>query len=170
MAKTLAIIALIGTTLCLCLSSALCDDLASSGKYIIKGTVFCDPCRVQFKTKLSTGIEDVKLVLQCRNETTEVVTYTKEGKTGKNGNYMLEAEGDHEEEICEVRAMDSPMKDCSIPFDAYDKAKVVLTQNVGIPGYDRYASILGFMTQGPDPKCQEVLKELFPDGVDDQST
>lgn len=98
--------------------------------------------------------------LECRNRTTEVVTYSREGVTNELGKYRISVEGDHEEEICEVKAIKSSREDCNDPMDAWSKARVVLTTKDGVMQPTRYANGLGYRKKEAVSGCAEVLKEL----------
>ncbi|KAL3508759.1 hypothetical protein ACH5RR_028160 [Cinchona calisaya] len=127
----------------------------------VEGEVYCDPCRVEFQTSLSKGLEGAAVRLECRERDTGVVTIQSETVTGKDGKYNLKTGGDHEEEICEVVALKSPSEKCNVSFERADsKARVLLTQNNGVQGTDRYANALGFKTAQADEECKAVLEEL----------
>ncbi|XP_015899170.3 olee1-like protein [Ziziphus jujuba] len=166
MARALVVVALIATTISLSLSSVLCSD--ASEHFFVEGKVYCDTCRVQFVTRVSEYLPGAKVRLECRQRNDSTLTYSTEGETDKNGVYTLPVDGDHEEEICEVKALKSPREDCNEHFADYDqKARVVLTDKTGVTNIARYASPLGFMKKEALPVCAEVLKELFPPEEED---
>ncbi|CAI9088792.1 OLC1v1023221C1 [Oldenlandia corymbosa var. corymbosa] len=128
--------------------------------YNTYGGVYCDPCNVEFHTRLSYPIPGARVQVQCRNRDTNAVTVTKEGWTNNDGGYSIDVIGDHEEEICEVSALSSPDAKCNVPFTNADKARVLLTENSGVQGTSRYANPIGFKTTTPDAGCKDVLAEL----------
>lgn len=91
------------------------------------------------------------------------MTFSIEGVTSKNGSYSLHVEGDHEEEICDVKAIQSSRPDCSERIENYGTI-VALTKNCGVSSIVRYANPLGFMKKKPLPNCIQVLIEMgfFP--------
>lgn len=106
--------------------------------------------------------------LECRTRNDSTLTYSAEGVTDKNGVYSLAVDGDHEEEICEMKALKSDREDCKEPFNVSDqRARVLLTNKSGVSNIARYAAPLGFMKKEVLPVCQEVLKELFPEDDED---
>ncbi|KAL3503129.1 hypothetical protein ACH5RR_037578 [Cinchona calisaya] len=137
------------------------DDVNNAKVFKVEGNVYCDPCRVEFLTSLSTPLKGVTVELACRDRNSILnVTTQAQTETDADGNYVLNIAGDHEEEICEVAALMSPDQKCNIPFDGADKARVLLTENNGVQGTDRYANPLGFQTEYTDDRCKDVLQEM----------
>ncbi|KAM5586230.1 olee1-like protein [Rosa sericea] len=161
MEKNLAIVAVVLTVSCLS-SLAYCDDGDSDG-INVEGQVYCDPCRVQFPTRVSKPIEGAKVKLECRSRENETVVYTLEGETNEKGIYTLPVHKDFQEQICEVTAVESPKDDCNEKFDDIERARILITKKNGIESKTRYANPLGFMKKETSDECKEVLKELFPD-------
>ena len=109
--------------------------------------------------KLCT-FSDAEVRLECRKRADGEVTYSIDSVTDKKGVYSLRVEGDHEEEICEVRAIKSTRSDCVDPMAGYEKARITLTKKNGLTSLARYANSLGFMKKEALPNCIEVLNEL----------
>lgn len=128
--------------------------------FIIQGSVYCDPCRIQFPTKISFPLAGVKVVLACHKENSDVETYRVEGMSDQKGKYVITAVGDHAEEICEISVSDSPEINCPELMDDENHVRVSLTNKHGIKGRGRFANPLGFMAEAADPRCKEVLAEL----------
>merc|ERR1711974_78040 len=126
----------------------------------VEGDVYCDPCRVQFETKLSHKIAGAPLKLECSDPITRNVTYSIEGVTDSNGHYKLNVRGDHGDSICEVRLTESPEAECNVPMAGLETARIVCTENSGMHNPIRYANALGFMTKDSVSGCKEVLDEL----------
>lgn len=101
--------------------------------------------------------------LTCRNRFNDTVTYTGEGVT-ENGKYSLSVSGDHEDDICEVRVVKPSSSDpCNVPFQTVDRARVLITKNVGFVNHVRSASALGFKLPTADKRCGQVLLDMgFP--------
>ncbi|KAJ8435908.1 hypothetical protein Cgig2_010027 [Carnegiea gigantea] len=134
--------------------------------FSVQGMVYCDTCRVQFITRVSHVVEGATVKLECRNITAGTVSYNEEAATDKLGLYSFTVEGDHEDDICEVGLVKSPIESCSeIAADVVTQqaAMVSLTSNNGETSDIRYANPLGFMKKDPLPECPEVLKELDMD-------
>ncbi|KAF5184451.1 Major pollen allergen ole e [Thalictrum thalictroides] len=141
------------------LGFAICDETL-----FIEGKVYCDTCRTAFVTKLSQPIHGAKVALNCRDRAAGDVTYSLEGTTDELGSYKLAVEGDHEEEICEVKLISSPMDGCNEIVPGLDTARVLVTSNNGISELSRYVNSLGFLKAKPLTECAEILKGLgiFP--------
>ncbi|KAF5782399.1 putative allergen Ole e 1 [Helianthus annuus] len=146
-------------------SPAPAPSLTSKESFIVQGKVYCDPCRIQFPTKLSYPLPNTKVVLRCTNRDTGAQTYTAEGKTDAKGMYTLNATGDHEEEICDVRIKESPNSKCPELMDDESIARVSLTDKNGVRGKARMANPIGFMVKEIDPRCKEVLAEIGIIGI-----
>ncbi|OAY54790.1 olee1-like protein [Manihot esculenta] len=157
MASTFTFTALVASALCF--FSLLSNALAASGLNV-EGKVYCDTCRVEFETKISEMISGATVKLECKNRENNTLTYAVEGVTDNKGIYRLPVEGDHEEDICEVRLIKSGRADCSEQFKIVDRARILLTKNVGMVQTTRYANPLGFMKKKASPQCAQVLKDM----------
>ncbi|KAJ7948738.1 Pollen-specific protein-like protein [Quillaja saponaria] len=133
---------------------------AHGDEFLVQGKVYCDPCRVQFETKLSKGVAGALVHLECRSILNNTKTVEVDGKTDDTGLYKLPVNGDHEEEYCEVTLKEDNKSDCKDIMEV-DRARVALTKNNGDASVERFANALGFMNKEVDPACAEVLKELF---------
>ncbi|KAB5521383.1 hypothetical protein DKX38_025702 [Salix brachista] len=143
----------------LCFSSFLISAYAVD--YLdVEGKVYCDPCRVEFQTKISEGIPAAKVKLVCNNRDSGAETYTVEGATDSSGTYRLPVVGDHEDDICEVKLVESSRPDCNERFQSIDSARILLTKNVGVVDKTRYPNALGFKKKVAQPECTDVLKEM----------
>lgn len=99
--------------------------------------------------------------LECHDRDNNSLTFSAEGVTNDKGVYRLPVdEGDYEQDICEVKLIKSGMADCNEPFKTTDRARVLLTKNVGVVQSTRYANPLGFMKKEVNPECGEVLKSM----------
>ncbi|CAK9151694.1 unnamed protein product [Ilex paraguariensis] len=166
--KTMAkAVALVASALCF-LALASLAQCHEKNQFHIEGKVYCDTCRVQFETRISDNIpgnshdnnSGAKVRLECKNREHGKITYSVEGVTDANGQYSLLVEGDHEEEICEVRVVESPREDCADPMEGLEHARVACTGNNGLLTPVRYANPLGFMKKESLSNCKEVLDEL----------
>ncbi|KNA11450.1 hypothetical protein SOVF_135080 [Spinacia oleracea] len=160
MAKCQAVLLLVAA---LCVLSLAGFAQAKNSHYKVQGTVYCDTCRIQFITRISTMMEGATVKLECRNITTQASTFKAEAVTDKLGMYSIPVDGDFEDDICEIQLLKSPDSECSeISHDVYAKqsAKVSLTANNGEATDTRSANALGFMRKERLPQCPEVLKEL----------
>ncbi|ERN00833.1 hypothetical protein AMTR_s00103p00069180 [Amborella trichopoda] len=93
--------------------------------------------------------------------------YSIEGVTDRTGTYQIPVEGDHENEICEVMAINSTDPNCNEIFHGRNRARILLTTNNGIISDKRFANPLAFLKKDPLPVCAEVLKEYKLDDDDD---
>nr|GME04175.1 anther-specific protein LAT52-like [Ipomoea batatas] len=148
------------STLCIVAAMAGSGSCLPGESFTVKGKVYCDPCHLKFETRISENIADAVVKLECRNMTTEKVTYTKETKTGADGTYSMMVEGEHEDEICDVTVEKSPREDCKEAAAGLEKAQVVLSDNVGMHSNVRYANPLFFMKEKVSKDCAKVMKEL----------
>lgn len=100
--------------------------------------------------------------LECREREGGSVTFSNEAVTDKTGHYSIEADGDHEEEVCEVALVKSKDSDCNeISEEGYGhKSRVSITNNSGITNPVRLANPLSFMKKEKLSECKEVLREL----------
>ncbi|XP_010538209.1 PREDICTED: pollen-specific protein-like At4g18596 [Tarenaya hassleriana] len=155
------------------LASALClatlvnfaaADADDFDTFHIKGSVYCDTCRVQFITRLSKFLEGAKVKLECKNRVNQTVTLVEEAVTDKSGNYEMVVTGDHEEEVCEIVLVESPEAECrEINNEEFlrNAARISLTANDGIVSNEtRTVNPLGFMRNTPLPDCPKAFKEL----------
>ncbi|KMT04409.1 hypothetical protein BVRB_8g180850 [Beta vulgaris subsp. vulgaris] len=136
---------------------------AATNHFKVQGMVYCDTCRIQFITRVSTMMEGATVRLECRNITAGTETFKSEAITDKLGMYSINVDGDYEDDICEIVLAKSSNNECTdISHDVYAKqaAKVSLTSNNGESSDVRSANALGFMRKTPLPECPEVLKEL----------
>ncbi|KAL3736125.1 hypothetical protein ACJRO7_025126 [Eucalyptus globulus] len=165
MARTLEAAALVATALCL---SSLLGFAYGHEKLDVVGKVFCDTCRVDFETKVSYGLADSKVRLECHNRTSGALTLSAEAVTDKTGEYRLEVEGDHEEEICEVQLIESSEPECSSLLEgAVHNARVALTNKNGVAQPARFANALAFAKKETLADCAQVLLEMgvLPPGL-----
>ncbi|KAL6196610.1 hypothetical protein ACLB2K_032224 [Fragaria x ananassa] len=166
MAKTMVVTAVVLTVFCLC--SLVNADGQNISKIFVEGKVYCDPCSVQFQTRISEPIDGATVELQCRSRVNSTVFNKLQGKTNKDGLYTLPVDEDYANEICEVKTVSSPRADCNDRFDDFEKARVLITYNNGVASTARYANPLGFMKKEAVPECEQVLKELFPEEQTDE--
>ncbi|XP_074269847.1 pollen allergen Che a 1-like [Silene latifolia] len=150
------------------LSMAGVANAEADNRFYVQGMVYCDTCQIQFMTRVSHMLEGAIVKLECKNITTEEVTFVKDTVTDRLGLYSIPVDGDYEDDICQISLVKSPSKECSeIPTDIYSQqaAKVSLTNNNGEATPVRNANPLGFMRKDPLPECPEVLKELDIDPI-----
>ncbi|KAK9990933.1 hypothetical protein SO802_025918 [Lithocarpus litseifolius] len=135
-----------------------CED-----RFFVEGRVYCDTCRTQFVTRISTYMKDARVRIECRDREGGSVTYSNEAVTDASGSYQLLVDGNHEEEICEVALVKSSDPNCNeVSKDPFLKrsARVSLTLNNGISSPVRLANPLGFLRKERLPQCDAVLKEI----------
>ncbi|CAN0891313.1 Olee1-like protein [Linum grandiflorum] len=156
MAKTAVVVAVAAVALFLLAGTSV----AAVQKMFVEGKVYCDPCRIEFPVKISTMLPGAKVNLQCRDRANQTTTYEVEGVTDKTGKYRLPVVADHEEDICEVKLLGSPEADCNEQFKFIDRARVLLTGNMGVTQSTRYANAIGYMKSTTDPRCAKILQEM----------
>ncbi|PIA42230.1 hypothetical protein AQUCO_02100242v1 [Aquilegia coerulea] len=132
-------------------------------KIEVRGEVYCDTCRVLFPTTVSTPAKNAEVLLECRdreNENNRTLSQSTTDIDG-NGRYAIEVDGDHEDEICEVRLVQSLDTECNQIIPGLDRARVLISDNSGIASNVRYANPLGFIKAVPLPECAEVLIKTY---------
>ncbi|XP_061363411.1 olee1-like protein [Gastrolobium bilobum] len=165
MGKSFAVVALLVSAFCF--SSVLARKAPPTGEeFFVEGKIYCDPCRFEFESRLSHPLSGVKVTLECKKPDSDNVTYVKDVVTDTNGIYSIPVHGDHEEEICDVNAGESPNGECNESMKN-QADRIVLTKNMGVSSLKRYVNPLGFKTQAVDPQCFSVFKELGLDNLDD---
>ncbi|KAL5718856.1 hypothetical protein ACHQM5_011717 [Ranunculus cassubicifolius] len=127
----------------------------------VEGSVYCDTCRILFPTDLSTPLAGATVTLSCRDRLGGDVTFTQEADTDENGHYKITVEGDHEEEICEVKLVKSSDNSCNEINTEINTARVLITSNNGIIETSRYVNPLGFLRNEPLTDCPELLKSMM---------
>lgn len=101
----------------------------------------------------------VKVNLNCRKADSNKATYVKEAKTDANGVYKILVDGDHEDEICEVKPESTGKGKCTEAM-TNKSDRIVLTNNMGSSSLTRLVNPLGFKTKAVDGQCRKVVKEL----------
>jgi Pollen protein Ole e 1 like len=96
--------------------------------------------------------------LECRHFSDGKIEHQVDGVTDKNGTYTIELKDNHDEEICEVVLVQSPLSTCAEIPKGRDRARVLLA-DAGLSSNIRYANSLGFLKDTPLPICVDVLKQ-----------
>ncbi|TKY71834.1 Olee protein [Spatholobus suberectus] len=147
----------------LCFLSFLGSTYAQE-HYLVEGNVYCDTCRVHFRTKLSEPIADATVRVECSQvDNSNNVTFNEEAMTDSSGLYQVEVQGDHEEQMCQVALVKSPREDCSeIDHDTnLQKAvRISMTRNNEVVSVVRQAIPLGFLKAERLPGCADLLQDL----------
>ncbi|KAJ8761508.1 hypothetical protein K2173_001642 [Erythroxylum novogranatense] len=147
----------------LCFLSLLSSTYGHTDRFMVEGKVYCDNCRTQFITRISQFMKGAKVRLECKEMEGGSLTFSEEAETNESGTYIIEVDGDHEDDLCEIIPVKSGDPNCSeISNDDYLKkaARISVTSNNGIISGVRQANPLGFMTKEAKPECKEVLREL----------
>ncbi|KAH9778946.1 F28N24.16 protein [Citrus sinensis] len=157
------LVAVVATALCF--TSLLSFALAAKDPKTVEGLVYCDSCRVKYKTELSDYIAGATVALECKESEGGEVVYSREVVSDQSGTYKIPIEGCHAK-LCQVRLVKSPKPECSeIVADGLSSARIDLTPSVGSdPELIRYANDLGFMKKESLPECAKVLEEMFIHG------
>ncbi|MBA0675990.1 hypothetical protein Goari_017500 [Gossypium aridum] len=106
---------------------------------------------------------EAKVHLECKNRTDERIVYSKDAVSDKLGMYSIPVEGDHEDELCEVRLIESPRNNCNEVMESWRKARVELTRRDGVTDLTRQTNNLGFKIKPEDvdtKACVKVLEEM----------
>lgn len=159
------------------LASALCfmsflGAAYGHSRFFVEGKVYCDTCRAQFVTRVSENMPGAKVRLECKTRENGEITYSYDGVTDETGTYRLPVDGDHSEEVCDIRLIKSSQPGCEeISDDLFlrKSARISLTTDNGIATPVRQANPLGFLKKEALPECADVLRELgiTPNGLVD---
>ncbi|PKA66958.1 Pollen-specific protein C13 [Apostasia shenzhenica] len=141
------------------LLSVLSACVTATDNFSVEGRVYCDTCRAGFETNVTEYVSGARVKVECTHFVTNIVEHTDEGVTDASGSYKIAVRDDHEDEICEVVLVDSPLDDCKEVKGGRDRARVVLTTDGGITGSVRQANSLGFLRDEPLPICGKLLQE-----------
>ena len=144
------------------IAAALCllSVVHANNDFHVEGKIYCDTCRAGFETKVTEPIKGAKVTLECRIREGGSITLTADGETDKKGIYSIAVDGDHEDEVCEVLAKESPREDCNTPVPGRNRGRVLITANNGIPSPVRFVNSLGFLKKEPLPVCPKVIAAL----------
>ena len=126
---------------------------------IVRGRVFCDPCRAGFETPATTYIRGAKVKLECKDKDTMELLYNTEGKTDATGTYTIMVKEDHKDQICDAVLVSSPQTDCASAAPGRERARVILTRYNGIASDQRFANSMGFMKEQVLSGCSQLLKQ-----------
>ncbi|KAJ3701516.1 hypothetical protein LUZ61_005221 [Rhynchospora tenuis] len=140
------------------LSCAFASVVLAAPTFTVVGKVYCDTCRLGFETNVTQYMEGAKVNLECRHFERGQIEHTVEGVTDNSGAYSLQLADNHENEICEVVLVESAIKDCAEIKPGRDRARVMLSNDIGIPANIRYANSLGFFKDVPLDVCKDVVK------------
>ncbi|XP_058114226.1 pollen-specific protein C13-like [Magnolia sinica] len=151
--QSLSVIAL----LCFISAVAVVVHAHTREEFTVEGRVYCDTCRAGFVTTVTEFVPDAKVKIECHNRTTNKLTLEREGVTDASGTYRIMVPNDHEDDICEVVLVSSPMEGCKEAKKPINRARILLTNNNGISSEIRYANPLGFLKDKPLPCCAELL-------------
>ncbi|KAL5990691.1 hypothetical protein ACLOJK_011594 [Asimina triloba] len=119
---------------------------------VVEGMVYCDTCRAGFETRLSEPLEGAKVKLECRSLVNNEITHTTEAATNSSGLYHVLVD--------RTTKKSCARQDCSKCNPGRDRARILLTRNVGIVSNVRRANPLGYMKDDPNEGCEAVLKEM----------
>lgn len=133
---------------------------------VVKGRVYCDPCRAGFETPASIYLHGAKVRLECRHRHTQEVLYKDEAITDETGTYTMHVKDDQRDRVCDTILVSSPHKTCASPDSGRDRSRVVLTSNNGMVSSERIANNMGFMMDQPMAFCSQLLKQYELDDQD----
>jgi len=121
--------------------------------------MICDILIVAYQNCFLLAFIGAKVRVQCRTRATGAKTCNFDGVTDKTGTYKILVEDEHEHEICESVAVESPDSRCNKIVAGRERAQVFLTRNNGIASDTRYANALGFEKDTPLAFCAQLMKQ-----------
>ncbi|KAL6523710.1 hypothetical protein OROGR_017313 [Orobanche gracilis] len=135
---------------------------------VVKGYVYCDPCRAGYETSASELLAGSVVKLECRKRSNpSQLTYAKEAETKSDGHYKIKVYHELDDDICDMKLVKSSHPECSTPNAGRDKARVALTRNNGMASDVRFANALGFLKDTPLASCPKILKQYQDQEADD---
>ncbi|KAE9456360.1 hypothetical protein C3L33_11727, partial [Rhododendron williamsianum] len=155
MAKAIALIAS-----ALCFLAVAAATVPGDESFIVEGFVYCDGCRVLFYSGPGGKVGSADVELQCRDRENGTVTLTKAQKSDDGGYYSIYIDKDHQNDICEVRVVSSPIPECSEIVPEISRNRVNLAKESGIITNSRFVNPIGFVSKNAYPECHDVLDSL----------
>ncbi|KAL4379836.1 hypothetical protein GQ457_02G009430 [Hibiscus cannabinus] len=136
---------------------------ANRQPFRIVGKVYCDACRAGFETTKCSYIHGARVKIECKERKTMRLKYSVGAVTDETGTYNIPVEDDHQDQICYVRLVSSPIKSCAVPDTRRNTATVILTRSNGAVSNIHPANTMGFLQDKPTAGCQELLLSLLRD-------
>ncbi|CAL0318582.1 unnamed protein product [Lupinus luteus] len=127
--------------------------------FIVKGRVYCDPCRLGFETPITTYIPGAVVILQCKDKITNKIVYKKLVSTDSSGSYTITVDAFHENQICDAKLVTSPVHHCNEPTPGRDQSPVILNRQNGIITDHRFVNNIGFITKEVASGCAQILRQ-----------
>ncbi|KAL9459108.1 hypothetical protein AB3S75_002488 [Citrus x aurantiifolia] len=136
-------------------------ELVNAGDpFHIRGRVYCDTCRCGFETSATTYIQGARVRIECKDRNSLNLKYSVDGETDSTGTYNIHVDGDHQDQICYVKLISSPLADCKTADPGRARSQVILTRSNGAVSNLHFANALGFLKNRPLAFCPELLKKL----------
>ncbi|XVF58941.1 hypothetical protein PTKIN_Ptkin07bG0106800 [Pterospermum kingtungense] len=129
----------------------------------IIGKVYCDACRAGFETSKCSYIPGARVEIKCYDRNTLRLKYRIGAVTDSTGTYNILVEDDHQDQLCNVYLVSSPVPRCQTKDPRRKKASVILTGGNGASSTLHYANAMGFFQDKPAAGCEELLKKLLQD-------
>ncbi|GAA0174772.1 hypothetical protein LIER_41780 [Lithospermum erythrorhizon] len=132
--------------------------IAQCEVFDIKGHIYCDPCKLGFQTEKSYGLKGATVELTCSSIVDGSVSYTQKAVTNDAGEYVVSVKNDHENEVCEVKALSSGTEDCKVAIEA--SARIECTEKSGLHSDVRFANPLGFTKDVAVAGCKKIVEDM----------
>ncbi|XP_038999867.1 protein DOWNSTREAM OF FLC-like [Hibiscus syriacus] len=136
---------------------------ANRQPFRIVGKVYCDACRAGFETVKCSYIPGARVKIECKDRKTLSLKYSDEAEADATGTYNILVEDDHQDQICYVTLVSSPIKSCAVPDTRRNRATVILTRSNGAVSNIHSSNAMGFLQDTPAAGCQELLHSLQHD-------
>ncbi|XVE83175.1 hypothetical protein DITRI_Ditri16bG0066700 [Diplodiscus trichospermus] len=136
---------------------------ASTEPFLIIGKVYCDACLAGFETSKCSYIPGARVEIKCYDRNTLNLKYSIGALTDSTGTYRITVEDDHEDQLCYVNLVSSPIAGCKNVDPRRNKATVILTRGNGAVSKINHANAMGFLQDKPTAGCEELLKKLLQD-------
>ncbi|MCL7041451.1 hypothetical protein MKW94_028631 [Papaver nudicaule] len=145
--------------LALCvLPALLVEAVPQKYPYHVKGRVYCETCHLGCEHKYVTYIGGAVVKIECYDEQTNALKYSRSGSTDANGFYVIEVRDDHKDERCFAILVSSPQPDCNTIVPELDRVTAIVTNENGVISHERNVNSLGFKSNTKDARCSGLIQ------------
>ncbi|KAH9718602.1 protein DOWNSTREAM OF FLC [Citrus sinensis] len=107
-------------------------------------------------------LSGARVRIECKDKNNLNLKYFVDSETDSTGTYNIHVDGDHQDQICYVKLLTSPLADCKTADPGRASSQVILTRSNGVVLNLHFANALGFLKNRPLTFCPELLKKYLP--------
>ncbi|KAL9462012.1 hypothetical protein AB3S75_000077 [Citrus x aurantiifolia] len=100
--------------------------------------------------------------IECKDRNNLNLKYSVDGETNSTGTFNIHVDGDHQDQICYVKLLTSPLADCKTADPGRASSQVILTRSNGAVSNLHFTNALGFLKNQPLAFYPELLKKYLP--------